>query len=146
MNNYNELKEYNGQVYTGMLIGSSHNWNYPNGKWHETKLAPDKWKFEFEAIKRRERASPNNTGASKGTTYHWYILADQKATKLDNDSYQTLMNGLKFKIGHKRPHWRSFSYEYDEQLSYREKIIRVLEETLNELKKEGEECAVEARD
>ncbi|MCK5559300.1 MAG: hypothetical protein KAJ51_01860 [Thermoplasmata archaeon] len=136
MNKYDELKEYNGQIYTGMLIGSSHNWNYPNGKWHETKLAPDKWEFKFESIKCRDRTAPNNTGASKGTTYHWYIIADQKATKLDNDSYQTLMNGVKFKIGHKRPHWRNFSYEYDEQLSYREKIIRVLGETLNELKRE----------
>ena len=134
MSNYNDLKKYNGQIYTGMPIGSSHNWIYPNGRWHETKLEPDKWEFTFDAIKRRNHSSANNTGAAKGTTYHWYIIADQKATKLDNDSYQTAMNGVKFKLGHKRPHWRTFSYNYDEQLSYREKVIQVLEETLEALK------------
>ncbi len=134
MNDYDKIKEYNGQIYTGMLIGASHNWTYPNGKWHETKLTPDKWKFKFNALKCRDHLTADNTGAAKGTTYHWYIIADQKATKLDNDSYETSMKGIKFKIGHKRPHWRSFSYEYDDQLPYREKVIRVLEETLNELK------------
>ena len=130
MNQYNELKEYDGKIYTGMLVGSSHNWLYPNGKWHETKLAPDKWKFTFESVKKRSHPAPDNTGAAKGTIYHWYIIADQRATKVDNDSYFTLMEGLKFKIGHKRPHWRMFSYEYDDQLSYNEKVIRALEETI----------------
>lgn len=134
MNNYDELKEYNGKVYTGMMIGSSHNWQYPNGNWIETKVAPDKWEFSFESIKRRNRASGNNTGAVKGTMFHWYILADQQATKLDNDSYQTSMTGVKFKIGHKRPYWKRFSYDYSDQISYKEKVIQVLEETLFALK------------
>jgi hypothetical protein len=45
-----------------------------------------------------------------------------------------MMNGLKFKIGHKRPHWRSFSYDYEDQLSYKERVIQVLEEMLKALK------------
>jgi hypothetical protein len=135
MKKYDEIKKYNGQIYTGMLIGSSHNWLYPNGRWNETKLAADKWKFKFESIKKRSHLSPENSGAARGTTFHWYILADQKATKLDNDSYQTIMEGLKFKIGHKRPHWKMFSYEYDDQLSYNEKIVQVLEEFLIEFGK-----------
>ena len=134
MSNYDDLKEFKGRVYTGMKIGGSHHWIYQNGRWHETKVAPDKWRFNFESLKQRSRPAGDNTGAAKGTIYHWYIIADQKATKLDNDSYQTLMNGVKFKIGHKRPYWRSFSYNYDGQLSYRERIIQVLEEILNALK------------
>lgn len=133
MNQYNDLKKYNGKLYTGMLIGSSHNWLYPNGKWHETKLAPDKWKFTFESVKTRSHSSPEDTGAAKGTTYHWYILADQKATKLDNDSYQTIMDGVKFKIGHKRPHWKSFSYNYENQLTYQDKVSKVLKEMLESI-------------
>lgn len=134
INKYDELKVYNGKVYTGMRIGGSHSWVYPEGRWKETKLAPDKWEFSFESIKKRSFQSGDNTGAAKGTTYHWYILADQKAQKMDNDSYHTMMKGLKFKIGHKRPHWRSFSYDYDDQLSYKERVIQVLEEMLSMLK------------
>ena len=134
MNQYNELKEYNGKLYTGMLIGSSHNWFYPNGKWNETKLAPDKWKFTFESLKTRSHSAPENSGAAKGTTYHWYIIADQKATKLDSDSYQTIMEGLKFKIGHKRPHWKTFSYNYEDQISYNEKVMNAIQETIDALK------------
>lgn len=132
---YDDIKVYNGKVYTGMKIGGSHSWVYPDGMWNETKIAPDKWRFSFESMKKRNFHSGDNTGAARGTTYHWYIIADQKATKLDNDSYQTEMNGLKFKIGHKRPHWRSFSYNYDGQESYEERVIAVLEKTLEELKK-----------
>lgn len=130
MNQYDELKRFNGKVYTGMLIGASHNWIYPNGKWFETKVSPDKWKFSFESTKLRDHPAGKNTGAAEGTIYHWYILADQKAVKLDNDSYQTSMTGLKFKLGHKRPYWKKFSYDYAEQMSYRERMVQILEDTL----------------
>jgi hypothetical protein len=136
MSTYDDLKVHNGKVYTGMKIGGSHNWIYPEGKWKETKVAPDRWEFEFESIKQRSKHAVENTGARTGTTYHWYIIADQKATKVDSDSYKTMMNGLKFKIGHKRPHWRTFSYDYDDQPSYRERVIQVLEEALGELRKQ----------
>jgi len=134
LSTYDDLKIYNGKIYTGMPIGSSHNWLYPNGRWVETKVAPDKWQFSFESLKHRNRLSGDNTGAANGTMFHWYIIADQKATKLDNDSYKTSMTGVKYKIGHKRPHWRTFSYEYADQLSYREKVIQVLEEMLQTLR------------
>ncbi len=48
----------------------------------------------------------------------------------------TSMKGVKFKIGHKRPYWKTFSYNYPEQLSYKERVIKILEEILLELKKE----------
>ncbi|MHA1805382.1 MAG: hypothetical protein ACTSU4_12770, partial [Promethearchaeota archaeon] len=85
-------------------------------------------------VKKRMNPAPFNSGAKIGTKYHWYILADQFATKLDPNSYMTIMRGVKFKIGHKRPHWKKFSYEYPQQLSYKERIINILEETLKRLK------------
>ncbi|UCE13670.1 MAG: hypothetical protein JSV04_00510, partial [Candidatus Heimdallarchaeota archaeon] len=68
---YNALKEYNGQNYTGMKVGGSHNWNYRNGNWKETKVSPYKWKFEFLCKKYRIHQAPIGTGAINNTKYHW---------------------------------------------------------------------------
>lgn len=131
---YDTFKVYGKKVYTGMRVGGSHHWNYNDGKWFETKQAPNKWKFKFDSIKSRINPAPSNTGASINTQFHWYIIADQIATKIDNNSYMTSMKGVKFKVGHKRPYWKTFSYNYPEQLSYKERIIEILEEILTELK------------
>ncbi len=133
---YNSLKTFKNKVYTGMKIGNSHNWNYTNGKWHETKIAPDRWSFQFDSIKTRVQPAPVNTGASINTKFHWYIIADQIATKADANSYTTLMQGVKFKVGHKRPYWKTFSYNYPEQTSYKQRIISFLEEAIRRLKAE----------
>ena len=117
-----------------MKIGNSHYWNYNNGKWFETKEAPDRWKFHYKSLKTRNKPAPIDSGAKVNTQFHWYIIADQIATKINSNTYKTFMNGAKFKIGHKRPHWRSFSYEYPEQMSYKEKIIHILETILKKLK------------
>ena len=117
-----------------MRIGGSHKWHYNNGKWYETKLAPDMWQFSFHSLKTRFYNAPINSGAKVQTKYHWYIIADQIASKLDNNSYKTEMKGFKYKIGHKRPNWRNFSYEYPEQESYKERVIKILEDTLIKLK------------
>lgn len=134
---YDIVKEFNNKKYTGMKVGDSHSWNYNQGKWYETKRAPDVWDIKFECIKSRIKSAPINTGASIGSKFHWYIIADQIATKLDANSYMTLMKGIKFKIGHKRPYWRKFSYDYPEQLNYKERVIQILEETLSKLKNEN---------
>ncbi len=131
---YDILKNYNNKKYSGMRIGDSHSWDYNNGKWNEIKTAPDRWKIKFDCLKTRVRSAPNNSGASIQSKFHWYIIADQIATKVDNNSYQTSMKGVKFKIGHKRPHWRTFSYNYPEQLSYKENVIKILENILEKLK------------
>ena len=133
---YDSLKTFKNKVYTGMKIGNSHNWNYTNAKWHETKTAPDRWTFQFDSLKTRVKPAPVNTGASINTKYHWYILADQIATKIDNNSYMTSMKGVKFKLGHKRPYWKTFSYNYPEQVSYKQSIINILEDVINKLKAE----------
>ncbi|MFO7796554.1 MAG: hypothetical protein ACQERB_01480 [Promethearchaeati archaeon] len=134
---YNTLKKYKGKTYTGMRVGGKHYWNYDNGKWYEVKTSPEKWNITFNSIKRRYHKSPINSGASIGTKYHWYIIADQIAEKLDSNSYMTTMKGLKFKIGHQRPHWKHFSYKYPEQLSYKQRVIEILEKTLKQLKGES---------
>ncbi|MFX1418130.1 MAG: hypothetical protein ACFE9N_04325 [Promethearchaeota archaeon] len=131
---YNALKKYNNKLYTGMRVGDSHQWNYMDGKWYETKKEPDKWTFNFESLKTRTNPAPINTGASINTKFHWYIIADQIATKIDQNSYTTSMTGIKFKIGHKRPYWKTFSYNYPDQSSYKERIIKILEGVLNNLK------------
>lgn len=135
---FDELKEYNGKIYTGMSIGGSHHWNYKDGEWIETKRAPDRWSFKFDSLKTRTHSAPVNSGANVNTKYHWYIIADQIATKLDANSYMTSMKGVKFKIGHKRPHWKAFSYNYPKQKSYKKRLIEILENILNKLKEE--EC------
>lgn len=131
---YDTYKTYNKKIYTGMRVGGSHSWNYNGGKWFETKETPDKWNFKFDSLKTRVIPAPKNTGASINTKYHWYIIADQIATKIDENFYMTSMNGVKFKIGHKRPYWRNFSYKYPNQISYKERVIKILEEILQELK------------
>lgn len=131
---YDTFKIHDKKIYTGMKVGRSHSWNYNNGKWFETKKAPDKWTFTFDSLKTRITPAPKNTGATRKTKFHWYIIADQIATKIDENSYMTSMKGVKFKIGHKRPYWRTFSYDYPNQLSHKERVINILEEILKELK------------
>jgi len=117
-----------------MAVGEEHTWLYPNGLWKETKVAPDRWDFTFRSIKERERSAPPGSGVPVGTQYHWYILAHQRVRKIDADSYTTFMAGVKYKIAHKRPHWRKWSSEYPEQESETEKLFAVLEETLARLR------------
>jgi len=132
---YDTLKTHNNETYTGMKIGGSHSWDYNNGAWNETKTAPDRWTFNYNSLKTRAHAAPFNSGANIETKYHWYIIADQIATKIDSNSYMTSMKGVKFKVGHKRPNWRTWSYNYPEQESYKQKLIKILEITLDGLRR-----------
>ena len=116
-----------------MKIGGSHRWNF-DGKWFETKESPDKWEFNFKGKKTRANPAQLKSGALIDTKFHWYIVADQIITKIDNNSYKVAMNGFKFKVGHKRPFWETFSYNYPQQISYKEKVIQILENLLKELK------------
>ena len=134
---YDDLKESGGRVYTGMPVGAGHTWLYPDGLWQERKLAPDRWSFTFRSLKTRTRSAPEESGAAVGTGYHWFILAHQRVRKLDKDSYETFMEGVKFKVAHRRPHWRYWSTEYPDQEPEREILIRILEDELARLKAEG---------
>jgi hypothetical protein len=131
---YDDLKEFDGQAYSGMAVGGEHRWVYPNGRWRERKVAPDRWEFTFSSMKERERAAPRGSGVPEGSQFHWYILAHQRVRKVDQDSYTTLMEGLKYKVAHKRPHWRRWSDEYPNQRPERERLIDILERELAALR------------
>jgi len=62
--------------------------------------------------------------------------------KVSKDEYETAMQGVKFKIGHKRPYWKGFSYTYKDQKSYRQRLIEILRDTLLRLEQEEaqEQC------
>jgi hypothetical protein len=144
---YDDIKQFNGRTYTGMSVGGRHVWEYPNGLWDERKSAPDRWDFTFSSIKRRMRSAPEGSGVPPGSQYHWYILAHQRVRKLDSDAYETFMEGVKYKVAHKRPHWRAWSSEYPGNRTEREVLIAILEEQLARLKEEdcikpGENCPV----
>ena len=130
---YNALKSFNGKQYTGMRVGGRHSWDYKNGRWNETKIAPEKWRIDFSSKKFRTHHAPTGSGALNNTQYHWYIIADQRVNKLDANTYNTRMTGLKYKIAHRRPNWNHWSYEYHDE-TYEDIIIRILEETLENLR------------
>jgi hypothetical protein len=127
---YDDIKQFNGRTYSGMSVGGRHVWEYPNGLWDERKVAPDKWKFTFSSVKRRARSAPEGSGVPPGSQYHWYIMAHQRVRKLDQDAYETFMEGVKFKLAHKRPHWRAWSSEYPGNRPEREQLIEILEQAL----------------
>lgn len=136
---FDDVKEFNGRTYTGMPVGGHHTWSYTDAIWRERKVAPDEWEFAFKSIKRRTRSAPAGSGAPPGTLYHWYILADQRVRKIDEDAYTTFMSGLKYKIAHKRPHWRRWSCEYPGQAPERERVMEILEESLAQIREDGQE-------
>jgi len=129
---YDELKEFDGQVYTGMEVGGHHDWNYPDGEWNETKVAPDRWTFTFTSNKGRMRSAPKGSGADVGSKFHWFIVADQKAVKTDENTYKTVMSGVKFKVGHARPNWKAWSYDYNKEC-YEDIVIEFLKRMITEL-------------
>jgi hypothetical protein len=89
----------------------------------------------YAVNKRRAWQAPEGSGVPVGTEYHWYILADQNVRKLDANSYTTSMTGLKYKLAHKRAEKERWSATDDAQ---RNQLIQILEELINELKKQRE--------
>jgi hypothetical protein len=137
-NAYNEYKDFEGKKYTGMRVGGIHQWYYDKGEWKEKKIAPDKWEFTYATNKRRAWQAPEGSGVPVGTEYHWYLLAHQNVRKLDANSYTTSMEGLKYKLAHKRAEigkWSSTNY------AQKERLIQILEGLIDQLKKEIAEVA-----
>lgn len=130
---YNQFKVYQGQQYTGMTIGRSHKWNYDKGIWIDKKITPEKWLINFEVKKRRAGKAPEGSGVPVGTEYHWYILAHQLVKKLDANTYSTAMNGLKFKLAHKRSDKNKWNSSDQAQ---RKHLIKILKGFIEELEKE----------
>lgn len=135
---YDDVKTHDGERYAGMAVGGTHDWDYPDGRWREEKRAPDRWDFSFESEKRRRDPAPEGSGADPGTGFRWYILARQKVEKLDANTYATRMSGRKWKVAHRRPYWERWSCEYPDQAPARDRVIGILEETLERLRAERE--------
>jgi hypothetical protein len=137
-NGYNEYKDFEGKKYTGMRVGGTHQWYYDKGEWKEKKITPDKWEFTYATNKRRAWQAPEGSGVPVGTEYHWYLLAHQNVRKLDANSYTTSMEGLKYKLAHKRAEigeWNSTDY------AQKERLIQIFEGLIDQLKKEMAEAA-----
>lgn len=130
INQYNQIKEFEGKKYTGMKIGGSHEWNYNDNLWQEEKVEPDLWRIKFTATKRRTHSASINTGCEIGTQYNWLIVGQQRVIKINENEYQTVLEGNKWKIGYKKPSWRDFSYNYKDQKSEKQQIIDKLNEEL----------------
>ena len=130
---YNEYKEFEGKQYTGMKVGRSHKWYYDKGEWKEKKITPDKWEFTYAVNKRRSGQAPEGSGVPVGTEYHWYILAHQNVRKLDANSYTTSMTGLKYKLAHRRAEKEAWNATDNIQ---RKRLIQILQELIDQLKKE----------
>jgi outer membrane lipoprotein-sorting protein len=49
------------------------------------------------------------------------------------------MEGLKFKVAHKRPHWLRWSSEYPDNVSDRNRTLMILEEVTRKLRANTEQ-------
>jgi len=137
---YNRFKIFQGKQYTGMAVGRSHKWYYDKGIWIDKKITPDKWMISYAVTKRRAGKAPEGSGVPVGTEYHWYILAHQMVKKLDANSYSTELNGLKFKLAHKRKDKEKWNISDETQ---RKHLIKILQRFIKELETESVEEFVE---
>lgn len=133
---YDVAKTWQGRRYTGMKVGRGHKWDY-DGRWEERKLGPDLWEFSFRATKSRKgRGAPEGSGAPVGTEYHWFFApTSQTVRKLDANTYETHLEGFKWKIGFRPATSKSWDYEWAKTgETARQRAIRALEQTLADLK------------
>lgn len=130
---YNEFKNFGKQQYSGMKVGRSHKWYYDKGEWHETKITPDLWEISYNVIKRRAGHAPEGSGVPVGTEYHWYLLADQTAIKLDANDYSTSMTGIKYKLAFKRAGKEKWNATPKAQ---RKRLANLLKDFITQLEKD----------
>ncbi|KAL4921461.1 hypothetical protein BDW62DRAFT_198026 [Aspergillus aurantiobrunneus] len=123
---YNALKSYKGKYYSGMAVGGSHTWNYDPGVWKETKEEPDLWRIDYRTNKRRARRAPERSGAPVGTEYHWLIVGHQHVKKVDANTYETVLEGSKYKLAYKSA--ASNSWSVPTVKKQREREVELLED------------------
>jgi hypothetical protein len=130
---YDKLKVFEGQFYKGMKVGGRHKWYYHEGEWKEQKRTPDLWQFSYTVKKRRAGKAPEGSGVPVGTEYHWAILASQTVRKVDANTYETEMKGLKYKVAYKKADKSAWSSGVKGQ---RKRLIGFLQSILSYLEKE----------
>src|SRR2546422_8931506 len=40
---YDDVKEFEGETYSGRAVGGEHTWLYPNGRGHEAQVTAEEW-------------------------------------------------------------------------------------------------------
>lgn len=133
---YEATKEHKGKKYSGMRVGGVHRWTYPDGVWNERKRTPNTWDFAFASDKRRRAKAPKGSGAATGSEYHWYITAHQWVRKVDANTYETFMGGQKHLVAFRKPDWDVFNTQFRNQPSAKQKVLDILEETIDRLRAE----------
>lgn len=132
-----KIQNHQGHKYTGSPVGYKHHWEYTNPDVIETKERPDQWRFQMRSIKRKVIPTRNMGSIEPGTKYHWMFIGEQTVEKIDENTYTTDLTANKYKLGHKRPYWKGFSYNYPEQKSLNQMKIQYLKEELDKIKEEG---------
>src|SRR3989442_7802655 len=64
---YDDLKEFEGETYTGVAIGGEHTWLYPNGLWRAKKGRAAPWVVTMPPIKKAGTRAPPRSGGPGGT-------------------------------------------------------------------------------
>ncbi len=127
---FDALKTYAGRTYGGMRIGGRNQWRSPECIGDEQKTGPDDRRPSFRSTKRRTHAAPMGSGAGIWTEYHGFLIAHQHVRKVDADSYETLMQGVKHQVAPRRPYWRRWSCGYPDQEPAQERAARILRDAL----------------
>src|SRR5207244_4057404 len=93
---------------------------------------------DFRATKKRKGRAPEGSGAPVGTDYHWFFApTSQSARKMDANTYETRLEGLKWKLGFRPATSPTFDYEWSRsKATARQRAIRILEQALADLKAE----------
>ncbi len=136
---YGDEKEEGGVRYRGMKVGGVHRWSYPDGKWTERKVSPQRWDVAFTSRKVRRNKAPDDSGAEVGSGYHWFIVAHQWAGKMDANTYATHLEGTKHLLSFRKPGWQGWTTQQRGHTSARLRSIMVLEEILAELREMRDE-------
>jgi hypothetical protein len=134
---FDRSKSWHGRSYTGTKVGRGHHWTY-RGEWVERKLSPDAWEVDFRARKKRHGKAPAGSGAAVGTDYLWFFAPlAQSARKLDANTYETHLRGMKWKIGFRPATAQTWDFEWARTgATARQRAIRVLEQALADLRAE----------
>jgi hypothetical protein len=143
---YEDEKSHAGQAYRGMKVGGVHLWTYPEGKWAERKVTPQRWDVAFTSLKRRRRRAPEGSGAEVGSGYHWLIVAHQWVGKLDANTYATHLEGSKHLLSFRKPGWKGWTTQQRGHTSARLKAIAALEELIEELRDQTDEGLEDPQD
>src|SRR2546428_9422095 len=63
---YDDLKEFDGETYTGVAVGGEHTWLYPNGLWRGEEVAAPPSGIHRPTIKKRGAGAPPRSGLPAG--------------------------------------------------------------------------------